>query len=388
VASPSRYPVDGLLFICLGSLAANAVLIQTVIPEDSPGKTIVRGGIILVAIYALILGNAQVPKWYVGAFLACLAMLAFRSNSDQLTYVFVLILVPLMRTVRQRRLEWMLTAAAVGSLLLVFLFLGVGLTQNEIIESETLTRSRARMTFGTYGVPFFYNLAFGAFTMLVYYTQKYEIYGRKIILVASLFAASGLYRVTDARGGYLAFLAFLGLLWLVPKIAPISALRSLLTFLPVVNFGLALYMASLGSNSGANELFSYRPRLYSAFLENVGLEDIAFSLSVKQFDQGGTIVDNSYLHLLVGGGVIVLAAYLTLYVRAMRRLFSEKRYAEIAFLTAASLYFNSESILLRIELIFVVFSWFLVLSYSEHPIAPSKQSLRNPKDVRTTGILR
>lgn len=345
-----------VVLVCLLGLAVNAVLIQTVMSDESVAKQLVRAGVLGVAVYAIVVYNSRVPPWMV--LLVCFSgiLLILRGNPDQLSYIFVLLLVPALWSAEEWRVERAAVVASFASLGLVFAFLALGITQNEIVQP------RSRMTFGTAGVPFFFNLVYGAFALLVLYVVKHRPRRWRLAVVGSVAATTYLFGQTDARGGYFAFLTFLVMLVAVPRLRRSGMFRGAVALLPAWLLAGSWLLAALSDDHyyALNEPLSYRPMLYERFLDSVGLADVLLGAPVKSFP---TAVDNSYIHLLVGGGLIMCGVFVVAFARAVRHLFEAGRHPEIAFLVATSLYFFSESLLVRIENVFVVYAWFLVLRY-------------------------
>lgn len=346
-------------FICLASLAINAVIIQTIVPdEDSPLKSVVRIGVLALAGFAIFTGRVVVPQWILLLALFSFILMVARGNTDQLSYVFVLVLVPLLWSIPDRRLLGLMALASLASLALIFALLQIGLTHNETLEF------RNRATYGTKGVPFFFNVVYGAASLSVLYVWKYRRRMAVAVIPISLVVVTYLYRQTDARGGYLAFLAFLVLLVVVPAAARFRFVQWMAAAIPVLCIAASVGIASLSRSAYYDELLSYRPTLLNAFLDNIGLTDILFSTSVKNFSDVVVqvrTVDNSFLHLLVGGGLVMTIAFCCAFASSMMWLAKSKAYSDIAFLVATALYFNSESILLRIENLFAIYAWYLVL---------------------------
>jgi hypothetical protein len=341
------------------ALATNAVLIQTVVTDPaSPLKSVVRVGVLTLTAFAIAAGRIQVPRWMVGVVIYSTALFLLRGNSDQLSYVFVFALVPLLWSVPERRMVRALTWASIFSLLLIFAFLQAGITHNVTLDY------RERATFGTRGVPFFFNVVYGAAAMAILYTFKYRSRWRFLVLGGCLVIATYLFRQTDARGGYYSLVLFVVLLAVVPLAARWRPFRAGMALLPIIFFGVSFVIASLWRSAHYEKLLSYRPLLLHSFLDNVSLADFVLSRTVKRFDEFVTqvrTVDNSYLHLLVGGGVLLAVVYTIVFASGVRHLLKQRQYVDVAFLVATSVYFNSESIMLRIENVFVVYAWYLVL---------------------------
>lgn len=331
-------------------LAVNAVVIQTVLTEESMVKQLVRVGVLAVATLSLVQRNTWIPKWLAMLCLWSLILLTATQNPDQLSVVFVLVLSVWLKMIPERSVLRAVAIASVVALALIFALLLAGITQDEILEL------RSRRTFGTAGVPFFFNVVFGAAALSILYAVRHR--GRtaqRVVLLVALVAATWLFGQTDARGGYAALLLFVALLWVVPRARLTPIYAAVPAFLMVASLYLA-YRASPELNS----TLSQRPKLYRTFLDQRDFADLFFSTSAKQ---AGFAVDNSYLHLLIGTGIITAAVFVVLFWRAVHNLMDRRRYAEVAFLLAASAYCVSESLLVRIENPFIIYVWFLVVRY-------------------------
>lgn len=351
----SQHGMAWIVLFCLTVLAINAVLIQTIMSDQPVIKDGVRAAVLLVAMVALALARRRIPITIYLMILSAAILLVVKQNPDQLSFIFVLILVMALLSVQEEKLDKVVLITSLAPLSLVFILLALGITQNSVIEF------RNRMTFGTNGVPFFYNLVYGAFVICVFYVYKYRVSHRGLVLLLGIAATTVLFILTDARGGYLSFLAFVVLLYVVPKLSRFRVFRLIAALLPVLFLLFFFFIASLGENHSANVLLSYRPSLFQRFFDQMNIFDVLFSTSVKQFP---VAVDNSYIHLLLGGGIVMFCVFVILFIRAIRSLFEQRRFPEIAFLIATCIYFNSESILVRIENIFVIYFWYLVIRHS------------------------
>jgi hypothetical protein len=360
-----------VVMICLVALAINAVLIQTVAADDSVLNTAMRVGVLVLAALAVTLHAAPMPVGIVLLTIYSAVLLAVRQNPDQLSFVFIFVLIFALFAVRERSLDKAVMFASLASLgmVLVLVFLSLGITQNEVLDF------RGRNTFGTNGVPFFYNLVYGAFGMLVFYFYKYKLRRRLLVMAGSVTLTTHLFNLTDARGECYSFIGFVALVFLVPALSRLGLFRFIAAMLPVICLMASFYIASLWDNGAANQLLSIWPILFNRFLENLTPVDVFLSTSVKEFDLAVTIVDNSYLHLLVGGGAAMCLVFFVIFAQSITNLFKAGRHVDVAFLIATCVYFNSESILLRIENMFVIYFWYLVLRYC-NPMFPHSQQPR------------
>jgi hypothetical protein len=152
------------------------------------------------------------------------------------------------------------------------------------------------------------------------------------------------------------------LLFIVPRVR----LTRLYAMMPTILLTLTLSIA-FSSRDEINRILSQRPSYYRLFLEDLNLSDFVLSAPVKSTSYP---VDNSYIHLAVGAGAFTLTAFLILFYRAVHSLMLHGRYAEVAFLVTAAAYCASESLIVRIELVWIVYMWHLLLRWGATP-APS-----------------
>lgn len=363
------------IFILLLALSVNAVLIQTILTENELFKNIMRVGILGLALFFMLMTKQRI---YVAViFLLCISgiLLLIRGNSDQLTYIFIFLFIHSFVLMDVKKIEKYLLISSFVSFALVFIFLFLGITENTVLDF------RNRMTFGVAGVPFFYNLVYGFFTLWVVYSQKYYTRFKWLVILISLGATTYFFLVTDVRGGYFSFLAFVVLLFVVRITRKLSLFRLAVAFIPAISIGAAMYIASLSDNINMNLTLSLRPILLRNFFESVTWADILFSTSVKALDEVN-IVDNSYLHLLVGGGVIVSLFVGYLFFKAVLNLYKHKKYVEIAFIISTCLYFNMESIMVRVENMFIIYFWFLIFKYSLTKVEAETETVTEAKQKR------
>lgn len=337
-----------LVGFCLLALAVNAVVIQTVLTDDSIVKMIVRVSVLALAVLGLAVRNVHVPLWLAFGVLWSAVLLVGRQNPDQLSIIFVLTLTLLALQVSEQSLLKAAVVASWVALGLIFALLAIGVTDDVVINL------RQRHTYGTAGVPFFYNVVYGALSLTVLYAVKYRhrVYAA---VSASLALATYLFQQTDARGGYASLLLFLALLWLVPRVR----VTPLYAAVPVTMLAVSVWLA-FGATRELNVRLSHRPSLYRRFLDSAEWTDYLISDTAKQV---GYAVDNSYLHLLVGAGLVTIVGFFVLFFRAVYALMMEQRFPEVAYLVASSAYCMSESLLVRIENVFIVYTWYLVVRH-------------------------
>jgi hypothetical protein len=148
----------------------------------------------------------------------------------------------------------------------------------------------------------------------------------------------------------------------MPVVVRIPGSVVLLGAQPVVYLGVAVWIASQAESDRWNALLSYRPRLLGAYLSSVDPWSYLLSSSVK-YNGDVPSVDNSYLQLLIGGGAVMFILFCVAFAIAIRALIRRRMAHEIAFISTTLIYGISESVLLRVENIFVLFTWVLILYY-------------------------
>jgi hypothetical protein len=356
----------GMVFwvqLALLAIAANAVLIQTLLTEESPLKNAIRISVLLGTVFVMFVRRTIVPRWIIGLVLLSAILLLLTQNPDQLTVIYVLLIVPAMWSISERALTRAVMLASVFALLLVFAFLALGLTTNELRLSQTWVTAdvRARYTFGTAGVPFFMNVVYGAAVFVIYYAYRWRLRGRLWLAGFVLAGSSWIFTQTDGRGGFLAILLFCGLAVIMPTLIRSGFARGILAIQPALLLGLGVWLATQRDNPAVNQMFSFRPMLYGQFFDTVTFWDMLTSTTVKQGEV--TTVDSSYLHLLYGAGLVVFVAFCIMFGRAVLTMARRKMHLELAFLTSVMVYAALESILLRAENIFILFAWYLTLRY-------------------------
>jgi hypothetical protein len=356
-AFSTRQPPRLVAAIALTALAINSVLIQTVASDNPVLKQGVRVAILSMVICTLAIRSTRVPVWLAFAIIASTVLLLARANADQLSIVFALVMALLLCQLTERTALKLAAIASVSALLLIFLLLWSGITVHQEIVLEKSGRTiRTRYAYGTDGVPFFYNIAMGAGVLTLMYVKRY--FSRAVYagaLVAVLLIATRLYLTTDARGGYLAVLIFVAFSFIVPLVR----VAWLYAFVPMFLIASTVWLAYVAGPE-LNERLSLRPSYYRRFLDSRDWFDFIISAPVKAATYP---VDNSYIHLAVGAGLATLGLFLVLYVRAVFELMRTGRYDEIAFLVAAAAYCLSESLIVRVEVVWIIYAWYLLLRF-------------------------
>ena len=342
-----------LMLLSLLIMAANSVAVQTIATEGGAVRQVPRLVALLLAVAAIGVARMRPDRMFVALAAAAVGGALLGGNSDQISFVYAAVMAVALMTVPLRRATTVVAIASALALALIFLFLVVGLTEDRVIEW------RERRTFGVASVPYLYNVVYGALGMFRLWSVRLALRWRLVGVVVTLGLATWFFLETDARAGYLSYLA-LTVLLLVPTVVWRNrVVQTCLALLPVAFLVGALGLASQSGNAQANTIFSNRPILFNMFLESLSPWDVLLSRSVKALDQGN-IVDNSYLHLAVGGGIVVCALVLVIHFRALPALIRAGHHREVALMVSLALYFNMESILVRLDQVFIIFYWYLL----------------------------
>lgn len=358
--------------IALFALAVNAVLIQTIWVDAPDAKNVVRVGVLMLLGCAMFMRRTVIPVWLALTIAASASLMVLRGNPDQLSLIFVLVLVPALWSLPEGVVDRIAASAALLTLGLIFVLLAAGITHNSVIDL------RQRTTYGVDSVPFFMNAVFGAGALTIVFVQKYRYRVRHIVTAAVVLVGYYFFTQTDGRGGFYALASFAALVYVMPYLVKIPLVSQLLIWMPAICLALSLWIAGRSDDHDLNVLLSYRPRFYAAFLDQVSDWDFLTSTSVKQnpFVEN---VDNSYLHLLVGGGLPLFLIFCLFFLSAASSMIRNRRYLELSFVTSVLVYSVSESILLRIENIFIVFAWWLILRHAEVGQNPSAPEASTPR---------
>ncbi len=247
--------------------------------------------------------------------------------------------------------------------LLMLLFVGTG----QMIQAEAISAIRIRYDFG-YGHPNAATLYYwGLFiSILLYcYISKYRNF--IWILLGFLFLVSlYLYIETDSRSFIFAVISFiLALCYFNVRSKfkqdyKIGYSRYVLYALPIVFAILTIYFAiNVTDYPVLNILLSKRLTLYKELLD--GITPLQYLLGTTAFDY--IIVDNSYLHLLFEGGILVFVYFAWLWFFAVKNMVKQQNFILIAVFISFLVYGLMESLLLYSVIIGNNIFWVLLYRY-------------------------
>lgn len=250
-----------------------------------------------------------------------------------------------------------------GTALVMLLVVGTG----HMVQSETIAAIRIRYDFG-YGHPnaatlYYWGLFISA--VLYCYISKYRHF-IWILLGFLLLVSIYLYTETDSRSFIFAVISFtlvLGYYKLRSRINlhyRIGYSKYVLYALPVLFAALTIYLASnVDEYPALDLLLSTRLTLYKQLLD--GLTPLQYVWGTSAFDY--IIVDNSYLHLLFEGGVLVFVYFVWLWFFAVKNIIKQQNFILIAVFISFLVYGLMESLLLFSVVIGNNLFWVLLYRY-------------------------
>jgi len=348
-----------LLTISFVLLSVNALFIEVGFFEGIVEKNLLRLVVITIILFTIILSRPKIKTSVIilMSLLASLGLVKF--NIDQLTLVYMLLIVTASAIFNKDELIRSLFIASSITFIFIFLFLALDVSYNEIRDF------RNRSTYGLNGIggpTLFFNILF---SFLILGCVHFHRIKKKIFEIVSIFACIYFYTETDVRGGAIAFIAFLAFQYSMPFLVRFRTITFAIKILPVIFLNIAIVMSVLPNNEFYNALLSNRPELYSILLEKITLSDVLLGASVKSYDLI-SIVDNSFIHLFIGGGMAFFVYYAYLHFFRMKALLVVKDYQKIAFILGVSLYFFVESLAVRIENMFVILYWVILFTGINH----------------------
>ena len=112
-----------LIFLCLLALSVNAVLIQTIMTDSSLIKNVIRIGILMFAVFYMLINKQPISKVLFLLIIASSISLLLGKNIDQLSFIFIFIFIHSLFLLDGKNVEKYLLWSSVLSFSLVFIFL-------------------------------------------------------------------------------------------------------------------------------------------------------------------------------------------------------------------------------------------------------------------------
>ncbi len=363
------------LYLAYVVLAVNATLIETELILGDAGKYTLRAAAFLFLVISLFIKapSIKIEAFVAITFLLCVALASL--NFDTISVIFALFTVIASCAYKERTVLRGLFYSSALNIALVFVLLTLGVTENIVHEF------RSRHTYGMNsmgGPTLFYNMLFSFMVLGAIYLDGQP---KRWFLVASVISSTYFFTTTDVRGGYASYILFLLLLLFFTPSRKRYIIRALSANIPITLLLIFVLVATLLNNDIGNLILSNRPSLYKNFLEQLTISDFILGTSVKQYD-GFSIVDNSYIHLYMAGGVFFFIYFCVKYRDAVSLAFSTRNREIYAFLVASSAYMFSESLLVRVENPFVLYFWFVVFiqmckpAHQDSPLQVIRSNLR------------
>lgn len=351
-----------LLVAAVLLLAANALLLQTVSTDLGQSRQTPR--IVAFSLFALAIfvGRVRIPFTITALIVIAGVGLIVGRNPDQFSLIFALLGSAAMVARPHREVLRTYTLAAVFALAAIFAFLEYGLTTDLVLDL------RNRRTFGVQGIGFLFNIIFGALTLgFAWVDDRAGWTLRWVALVAITMAGYWFFVKTDGRAGFMSLLIFV-VIYVVGRLLSRKALGLAVASIPGLLLVSSVYLALTGRRGTLDTVLSHRPTYWRSALDSYEWWEYFSSSSVKAFDTT-TIVDNSYLHLLLGSGVVLAGCLLVVWSRALYRAAAQGDLVSVAFMVACSAYFIAESILFRVEVPFIGYFWYLMIKFGIDDVA-------------------
>lgn len=168
--------------------------------------------------------------------------------------------------------------------------------------------------------------------------DRYNWIDRIILIFATLY----IYVETKSRTGLLIFFGILLFMEFIKKVDLDNCIwiKKIIQFIPIILTAVSIGIAFIFSqNLFLNKLLSNRPILWSWYLDKISL------LGKISDTQQGYPLDNSYIYILVVGGIIsIIIVWIILYY-GLNKVADEKKYKVILVVVAFLLYGFGENIL-------------------------------------------
>ncbi|WP_335986095.1 hypothetical protein [Spongiibacter tropicus] len=344
-----------LVFSAFLLLSFNALFIEVFQIEDGAQKNITRLVALLLIVASVAFRRPMIDVGLVVAILLLSSAALVVVNFDAVAVVYALLVVVIARSYGYSPTLKALYAVSFIVFLMVFILLALGVTENVVQEF------RERHTYGMNGIggpTLFYNFLFGFLVLGFVYVVKAGKSINRYSLV-TLLLAYYFFDKTDVRGGFFAYILVVVSYYFFPLVSRFFLFSSLMAYFPLIFLLMAAAVGVFLNDDYWNILLSNRPSLYADFIEGLGYLEFFLGTSVKAFDLV-SIVDNSYIHLYMVGGVFFFAYFCIRFRRCVRMLVDRKDRSNFAFIIGSSAYMFTESLLVRVENPFVIYYWFIV----------------------------
>lgn len=361
-----------IVFLSLIILSLNSILIQTIFKDNDIFKNSMRLIVVLMLLIGIVIYRKKINRNIVILILISTICLITGKNTDQLTYIFLFIMIQSLLYIEEEKIEKYMCIGSLVPIIVMFLFLLTGVTHNQIVLL------RDRMTFGlpTNRVPYVYDIVYGALsTLYIYSYNKYSKIKKILVFMICITLGTFFFIKTDVRGAYISLIILILLSLIMPKIIKYKFTKIFIKALPIMFFGFILILLKFQNNEFMNKVLSLRPMYTGEFFKKISYYDVFITRSVKAFTNT-SIIDNTYIQMLIGGGIVLTLIIIYMYFKSIDNLIKNNKIIELCFIVSLMFYFNIESIGLRPENIFSIFWWYLIIKYG----LCYKDSMRSVKD--------
>ena len=274
-------------------------------------------------------------------------------NKDLLTYIFIFLINFFLSRYSNRKIIDKLFKCCIIFILLYLL----GYILKIFTISKTIYRERIYFLFLGKKIimdaPFWGNIVYSVVVLTIF---KYQNKKSAFISCLLLFIY---YKNFDGRGPVISGLILIILFLLKDKkkirLFIYKVLKLILPFLIAISIFFPIY---LKNNKYIDYLMSFRLTFWNKLIEKKGIEGLFLIEPIKSFDY---IIDNSYLHVIYGGGVYIGLILIILLQISFLKIAKGKQFLETIFIISFLIYCFLESILLRYEVFATIFFWYIIV---------------------------
>ncbi|MBU8586944.1 hypothetical protein KM925_13615 [Priestia megaterium] len=308
--------------------------------------------------------------------LLLLSVIQYRE--ELITGIFIILFVKLYEKYEQYEFEQTLNKANWVSICMIFIFLKLGLTLPEVwIHSgsgsfvtnnfEDMFRdfgdARVRYTFGMNHpnsfVGFIVSLITFTFLRL---SSKWSFILNMVFVVITVY-------FTDTKSILIYFLSLYVFMFLFRRLK-LSKIIYMPIFLTILTFILTFYF----NNSSLNEALSDRLNLWYEYINSMTGKELIFGK-----DLTGYIVDNSYIQLFFGAGIVFFMIFCIKTIKAIRLNLYNKNILITSFVVSYLIYNFVEAYLLRFENAATILFWYYIFKDDIRPYKKSNNKLKHFK---------
>ena len=282
-------------------------------------------------------------------------LLMLTKNKDILTYIYLFTFSFFLERHREEKVEkYMLLSLISFFLMYLILYLKKDLTLIEIEYRNRIFFLYKNRELAV-GPPYLGNLLYSISTLLyLKYSNKISASIGGIILILG-------YLTFNTRGPILFYLILLISVYILKKTIKLKIINYLLKNIFVYFSILSVFIPIVFiKNTTLNKIFSNRIQYWYMLIIERGWKGIFLFESVKKLDHSDFIIDNSYLHIIFGGGILIFGLLCYIFNKSLTNMIKLKKINSLAFFISYLSYCYFESIFLRGDLVITIYFWYLL----------------------------